>query len=125
MLREASVKAVRHRFALFILLAALTLATSCDKKFPYPELLSEQEGKYYVLYVGAPESNTLNHPQVILKLSQREVTGYSLIWSLENAKKQYPKLELERAPMYVIFDTQNMVLMTEDEQKVVDFLFTD
>jgi hypothetical protein len=32
------------------------IAVSCNKNYPYPELLSGQEGKYYILYVGALEN---------------------------------------------------------------------
>jgi hypothetical protein len=47
------------------------------------------------------------------------------MWSLETAQKEYPKLVLENAPVYVIFDTKGMILKTEDEQKAMDFLLSN
>jgi hypothetical protein len=51
--------------------------------------------------------------------------GSKSMWSLENAQKEYPKLVLANAPVYVIFDTKGKMLKIEDEQKAMDFLLSD
>jgi hypothetical protein len=124
MQRVDSLKAAKLLLVVISLLAVM-IAVSCNKNYPYPELLSGQEGKYYILYVGALENNHMRTPELLQKVSHKEITGSITMWSLENAQKEYPKLELVNAPVFVIFDTKGMVLKTEDEQKAMDFLLSD
>ncbi|TMV45241.1 hypothetical protein FE783_29540 [Paenibacillus mesophilus] len=107
---------------LLISILAIILLVSSDKRFPYPELLSKQKGKYYILYVGVIENNRMRNPDLFTKVSGKEVTGAKLMWSLESAQKEYPKLELHNAPVYVIFGTKRMLLKTEIEKQAMDFL---
>lgn len=100
------------------------LLVSCTK-CPYHELLAAEEGKYSVLYVGIPAHEHLNAPELFEKVSSEKLTGYKLMWNIENAKRDYPELELESAPVFVIFDTKGVVFKTEDEQEAIEFFITD
>lgn len=106
-----------------IQLLMVLFLVSCNRSYPYPYLLSNQEGKFFILYIGEPENGHMKTPELIQKVSQQNVTGTMLLWNLENAQKEYPILELENTPVFLIFDTKGLVLKTMDEQKAKDYLF--
>ncbi|TFE25207.1 hypothetical protein [Cohnella luojiensis] len=115
---------VRRMNITFTIIMMLILLISCNK-VSYNNLLSEENDKYFILYVGSSEDGHHKTPEIINKITDKgKITGATLMWSLENAKKQYPELEIERSPAFLIFDTKGVVLKTYSEQEAIDFLFS-
>ncbi|MDF1507114.1 hypothetical protein PZE06_02840 [Robertmurraya sp. DFI.2.37] len=91
------------------------------KKEPQHPLLSSDENHYSLLIVDEAETEigsfewkdnyNIKNVKTVLKLD-----------SLEEADQSYPFLQLDRTPIFIVFDMTNIVLKTGSEQELVQFL---
>lgn len=115
-------KPLANSFLLIILLLSMLMTACSFSKFPYPELLSKVEGQYYLLYVDheMKELEFMNDPELLkeaVKKLDKIGTG-----SLEAVQEHYPKLHIEKVPIYIFFDTKGIVFQTNEEAKALEFL---
>ncbi|MCF6092536.1 hypothetical protein L1765_00830 [Microaerobacter geothermalis] len=104
-----------------IILTACSTGDNSDSsnKFPYPELLSKEEGRYsiFVVYPKKQEEEIVS----LLKTS-RKIKSIRGEDTLEMANELFPRLNINRVPMVFIFDTEKIVFKTSDYDKAIEFV---
>ncbi|MEK4148187.1 hypothetical protein NST02_14085 [Robertmurraya sp. FSL W8-0741] len=111
---------VKHILVLS-LFVSLTACAGNIKKEPQHPLLSSDENNYSLLIVDEAETEigslewkdnyNIKNVKTVLKLD-----------SLEEADQSYKFLQLDRTPIFIVFDMTNVVLKTGSEQELVQFL---
>lgn len=107
-----------------LLLSLLLVACSNHNDNPnFPEeLLSKEEGKYR-LFVAHPNGDGWKSPEFFNKIDTlNEVLTGGTEMFLNQAQDKYPTLGIEKAPYFILFDTQKIVLTTDKENEIVLFL---
>lgn len=106
-------------------LIVIVLMSGCDEADqevpPYiPKFMySDVEGKYYITLLGGAEQSSMEF-QRIFDQNVEIITGY-----YENrtpSDKELKRLQIERLPVYLIFDTEKEVLRTGDLNELALFL---
>jgi len=100
------IRPVRIREILLVLLA-IVLGSGCNQDrypyegFPYPELLSKEEGRFYILSVQPATEDPNELPRVLTEaIPPGGFDGGQVIFSLKTAHVQYPELHIDKAPIY-------------------------
>lgn len=100
---------------------------------PYPEFLAKEEGRYFVLVIDTPNHPDANKDELLNdavrkikdeldNLSVKGETSLRYIANFDDAKKRYPKLNIEEAPAVMIFDNNEIKLKTYDLNEAVEFM---
>ncbi|MHA6485350.1 hypothetical protein ACX1C1_25995 [Paenibacillus sp. strain BS8-2] len=109
---------------LSVFLLVLFLAGCTHDKFPYPELLPTQDGKYSILYIREEGDGSLKEPDFLSEPDIQGILSNATLTSSSktNIKEIYPKLNLETVPIVVIMDNNEVLLKTSDLHKAQQFL---
>ena len=95
----------------------------------YHHLLSENEGEYSLFLMwGEEEGTEENGVQFIetpASFNHSKITKKHISHDLKAIQTKYPKLDIEKKPVFIIFDHKGIVLKTYDLQEAVDFLEED
>ncbi|MEH7359216.1 hypothetical protein [Priestia megaterium] len=107
-------------FSIFLVICLFTLCAACSNitwKKEYStslprELLSEGD-EYSILAVG----KEINHPEDI-----RGLKKVKYLSSLDQAKKEYPDLNIKESPFFIVFNNKEIVLRTSSVDKALLFI---
>lgn len=103
-------------FLTFSILAACTDAKDDFVRF-HPNVLPSEGHTYSLLVAGKEitfellEDNNISNVGPILSTS-----------SYESLNEEYPKLELEQQPAFIVFDENGLALQTYDYEEMITFL---
>ncbi|TFJ92038.1 hypothetical protein [Lentibacillus salicampi] len=111
------------KVTLFIfVLASIMIFASCsedpidDYARYYTELIPDQEGQYLLFSV---EDDITSE-----QLEEQNIGISNIIYesSSDLVNNEYPKLNIEKSPAYILFDTNGMVYKTYDYEKLLEYL---
>ncbi|QOY34627.1 hypothetical protein AWH56_018125 [Anaerobacillus isosaccharinicus] len=107
-----------NRLTLLMLSFSLStfLISGCSSN-TYQELMPGSKGEFSVLWITEKTGGYNAFPSVFNKVDK-----VTMPKSLEEINKKYPKLELKRAPVIVIFNENGVVLTTYNLDEAVEFL---
>lgn len=99
-----------------IFIASCSKAEEDDFARYYPNLLPSNEEGYRLLAVGDEITVEELHE---FDISLSEITNSD---SIEGLNIEYPRIELEQSPAYILFDIHGMVYKTYDYDSLISFM---
>lgn len=90
----------------------------------YPELLPENKGEYSLFIIWGEEERIEEDgmrkwPQAF---NNSKITTMNISYDLEYTNTKYPKLGIEKNPVFIIFDYKGIVLKTHNIQEATQFI---
>jgi hypothetical protein len=112
-----------------LILSISVLIAACssqgDLTHPPIELLADKKGKYNFLVVH-PERDVGGYQVPIfmqeLEPKLKDVLTGGIHTMLDGTQNKYPSLEIEKAPYFIFFDTDDIVFETDNENEAAAFL---
>jgi hypothetical protein len=96
------------------------------KSASYHNLLPDNKGEYSIFLIwGVEEGREANAWRYIEwpeSFNNRKITKKHINFDLIYTQNKYPKLDIEKTPVFIIFDHKGIVLKTYDIQEAIDFL---
>ncbi|SFC66997.1 hypothetical protein SAMN05443252_105178 [Bacillus sp. OV322] len=91
---------------------------------PTPDhpLFSADKNKYALLIVDVSEKDADYYRELLDKNKIYNVKKINGRTALEGTNEEYKFLELEKAPAFVIFDTNEVIFTTYSEEELIEFL---
>jgi len=109
---------------LFFILSILLLLFGCNPSIPKTEKGKEllpTIPNSFSLYV-VDDKVSVPRLDELKQLGIQTVTKINSTYALEDAKEEYPFLELKKAPTYIVFNQKKIVYQTNERQKLIEFL---
>ncbi|WP_100012151.1 hypothetical protein [Lentibacillus sediminis] len=101
---------------MFFSLTACSKSEEDDFARYYPDLLPNAATEYRLYAVG----NEITREQ--LQEEDIDIAEISYRSSIETVNQEYPRLELEESPAYLLFDINGLVHKTYDYEKLINYL---
>ena len=95
------------------------------KSASYHNLLPDNKGEYSIFLMwGVEEGRETNRWRYIEwpeSFNNSRITKKHIYYELIYTQTKYPKLDIEKTPVFIIFDHKGIVLKTYDIQEAIDF----
>lgn len=96
------------------------------KSASYHNLLPDNKGEYSIFLmwgeVEGREEIGSRFIETLELFNNIQITKKNISFDLQATQNKYPKLDIEKKPVFIIFDHKGIVLKTYDIQEAVDFL---
>jgi hypothetical protein len=88
--------------------------------------MPEKKGEYSIFLMWCEEYGTHKDGWRLIEVPEifnhYKLMKKSIISDLDYANKRYPKLEIDKKPIFIIFDRKGIVFRTHDITEAVEFL---
>ncbi|QBP42821.1 hypothetical protein [Paenisporosarcina antarctica] len=117
--------AIQKYFLLLMLFFSILIIVVFTSIFStYPELLPENKGEYSLFIMWGEEARLEEDgmrkwPQAF---NNSKITTMNISCDLEYTNTKYPKLGIEKNPVFIIFDYKGIVLKTHNIQEATKFI---
>ena len=95
------------------------------KSASYHNLLPDNKGEYSIFLIwgedSGKEENGSRYIEWPESFNNSKITKKHIYYELIYTQTKYPKLDIEKTPVFIIFDHKGIVLKTYDIQEAIDF----
>ena len=121
------VSVIPKSFLLVMLFCSIILIVFFTaKSASYHNLLPDNKGEYSIFLMWdleeGREANGWQYIEWPDSFNHSKITKKHIYYDLIYTQNKYPKLDIEKNPVFIIFDHKGIVLKTYDIQEAIDFL---